>query len=364
MVKTLHALKLLKILSLFIFTDIIHAQHMQLSCYQSQIAREKILQVAIQPRELQAIILEYIDFWDIVQTLPCDEVIDAIAYTPSYIVGRSCTSLIIWQLRNSLFTNICKAKAAHTYPIQTIAISPDSKYIASGSGKEIKLWCLENSNLKNIQTFSTPAEISVIKFSKAGSFIVGALNNAYIIWKFDAFRCTEIQSVKISNCPMEPNTEIAALMQLVSISENKIKILLFVNNQFVLTQILHSQDSIIAVACSSERTYIAAGSRDGGIYLWYRDNNNTYIFQQKLLAHAEAITSLIFSRDEKYVTSLSDHSICIWQVFDNAWKCKFILKKENIIQALAFCRTGASFVNAENNIINIWRNSRQDLEMA
>jgi WD40 repeat protein len=159
----------------------------------------------------------------------------------------------------------------HTSSASSIAISPDGKYIVSGSGDNtIKIWDFKTAKCLNTLEEHT-RNIHSIAISPDGKYIVsGSFDNTIKIWDFKTAKCLNT---------LEGHTS-----------------------------------WVISIAISLDGKYIVSGSSDNTIKIW---DFKTGLCLKTLEGHEEEkeVNSIAISPDGKYIVSGSesyDSTIRIW----------------------------------------------------
>jgi hypothetical protein len=166
-------------------------------------------------------------------------------------------------------TQQAQTLSGHTNPVGTLAISPDSKLLASGStDKTLKLWNLEPGILR--QTLSGHGSaVWAVAFSSDGQLLASGSG------------------------------------------DKTIKLWQAADGQLLNTLIGH-QDTVWAVAFSSDGQLLASGSGDQTIKLWQVE---TGALLSTFSGHADAVRTVAISPDGQTLVSGSyDQTIKIWDL--------------------------------------------------
>lgn len=289
----------------------------------------------------------------------------SIAISPdgqNLISSSDFSNVKVWSLGNCTSTE-CNApkRILPMYALwsHSVAVSPDSKIVASGSWKDIKIWNVNSGELiKNIsghlgavysvvfnpqgQTFATGASDDQVKiwnletgkllhtlsghsdsvrtlaFSPDGKTLAsGGLDQVIKIWNVGS-GCTGetcITSPKnlsghtayVSSLAITPDGK-----TLVSGSADQtIKIWNLQTGQLIHTLSGHSA-AVLSVAINPEGTILASGSTDKTIKLWQL---NTGELLNTISGHSELVSSVAFSPNGRNLVSASkDKTIKVWQI--------------------------------------------------
>lgn len=198
--------------------------------------------IAITPDGKQAISGDgngTIIIWDIdsqkpLKTLPGGyNGIKSIAVTPdgqkfvsTFVSGEgSYKGVQIWNFHNTkkLFGN-CRAEKE----VETVAITPDSKYIVSGVYNSIIIWDLESQNIFRELYYPGLRPITSVVITPDGKYIIaGTVGNLLVIWDFNSGKKIKVIELlnkwnghdsreSITSLAVTPNSE-----QLISASSDK-----------------------------------------------------------------------------------------------------------------------------------------------
>ena len=154
----------------------------------------------------------------------------------------------------------------HTSSIYAIAISPDGKYIVSGSNKTIKIWDFKTGECLNTLEGHT-SSINSIAISPDGKYIVsGSWDKTIKIWDFktgEFLNTLEGHKFYVSSIAISPDGK-----YIVSGSRDKtIKIWDFKTGECLNTLEGHKY-FVNSIAISPDGKYIVSGSLDDTIKIW------------------------------------------------------------------------------------------------
>ncbi len=274
------------------------------------------------------------------------------------ISGSVDKTVNVWNLDQA---TILYSLKAHTNEVWAVAMSPDNKTAASGSGDStIKLWDLATGSFKK-QFSSQSGWVVALAFSPAGKTLVsGGADSTIKVWDLatDQLRATlKGHSERLVALAFRPGSNILASTS----GDNKL-MLWDVNSGCDGVQVCsplkilesHSQ-RVETVAFSPDGQFLATGNGDGSIDLW---NLNTGAIERTFFGHSDVVNSLVFSPDGKILVSGAgslDSTVKLWDVA--VGQLLDTLKGHvDSIHAVAITTDGATLISAsEDTTIKLWR---------
>ena len=208
---------------------------------------------------------------------------------------------------------LAQTLTGHSGSVYSVAISPDRRTLASGSGdKTIKIWNLATGEL--IRTLSGHSDwVSSVAINPDGRTLAsGSGDNTIKIWNLatgEQIRTLSGHSDRVRSVAINPDGRTLA-----SGSWDKtknIKIWNLVTGKLIRTLSGHSE-SVNSVAISPDGRTLASVSDDTTIKIW---NLATGELIRTLSGHSQVVKSVVFSPDGKTLVSGSgDNTIKIWRV--------------------------------------------------
>ncbi|MHA1756643.1 MAG: WD40 repeat domain-containing protein [Promethearchaeota archaeon] len=210
-------------------------------------------------------------------------------------------------------SDIYRRLKGHNDEINTLTISPEGKYIISGSeDKTIKIWDTESGRL--IKTLKGHKDaVKSVAISPDGRYIVSVSDKTIKIWNLfsgiliNSIIIPEIQLVigGLSSIIMTPDGE-----YLISGSWDKTLEIRALKSGMKVNSLVGHQDGISSVALTPEGKYIISGSGDKTIKIW---DFKTGLLYNSLEGHKDCVSSVALTPDGKYIISGSwDRTIKIW----------------------------------------------------
>lgn len=199
----------------------------------------------------------------------------------------------------------------HAGPINSIDISPDNKWLISGSKDEtVRLWSLENNlNTKTLSSFGY--SVKRVKFNSKGDKFLAA--SFCVFSEFDFTKFKKIRTKKkahttfLENCTYSPNDEFIVT------SSWRDKTLVVWK-----AASLKKQSETIEVTWVDNAIFnkgsnlIISGGHDDMIKIW--DVTTGGLIKQ-FAGHEDWVYDICLSADEKYIYSASlDKTIKIWDI--------------------------------------------------
>ena len=271
----------------------------------------------------------------------------AISPDGKYIVsGSDDYSVKIWEMKSG---KLLKILNGHTNWINSVLISNDGKYIFSGSGDgSVNIWEMESGKL--LKTLKGENPIGSVGISKDAKYIVTGLENGTLnIWERESGDLVKtlvgdkkaVTSIALSNDDK----------YIVSGSRDRsIKVWERDSGKLVKTLKGHRYD-INSVAISNDSKYIVSGSDDRRIKIWEIESGKVI---KTLKVYAD-VNSIVISNDDKYIISGSrDGNIDIWEM-ESGKLLKTLEGHTALIKSVAISKDGKYIVSSSyDDSMKIW----------
>jgi len=231
----------------------------------------------------------------------------AVSPDGKYLFSGSYDKTIkIWSLPSGA---LIKTLTGHNYEVSELAVSPDSKYLSSSCLDAIKIWSLPNGTLVKTLTVLTRSPLVVSPdgkylFSCTGEIDIRSLPDLVYI------KTLYIQSPKgIMTLAISPDGKYLFSGR----SDGSLNIWSLPDGEVVNTVAAH-EEGLYALAVSPDGKYLFSGGFDKTIKIWSIPNVELV---KTLTGHTSGIFALIVSSDGKYLFSVSkDNTVKIWRLPD------------------------------------------------
>jgi WD40 repeat protein len=276
--------------------------------------------------------------------------VNSVAYSPDgrYIASGSRDNTIkLWDAQSG---RELRTLFGHTDGVDALQFSPDGRFIASGSSDTtIKIW--EAGTGREIRTLTGHAGVvRTVAYSPDGRFIASgsSVDSTIRIWEAGTGRkIRSIDSTGIETLSYSPNGKYIASGSL----DNSIRLWQAGTGREILT--LAGRSSWVrAVAYSPDGKYIASGSMDRTVRIREAGTGReTRIFS----GHTASIRAVAYSPDGRYIASGSaDTSLRIWEA-GNGREIQTLLGYGSVVKSVVYSPDGRFIVSGSlDSTIKIW----------
>lgn len=241
--------------------------------------------------------------------------------------------LMVWNLVSGFRTYL---PTTHKDKILTIAISPDSKWIATGS-KDGTIKLYESSFHSEMMTFNGHTDdVNSLAFSPDSKFLLsGSKDKNVILW--DVVRNIDIKwytghKESVNMVAFSPNGRLIASAS----DDSSILVWDILDSSKPKHTIKAHQNGVKCISFTPDGNFIASGGSEGRFRLWnYSRQEMIPMPMSAGLNHTGSINFLTFNTDKKLITCSTDKTIKYWNwgfpilsisnlVFEDANKTKVL----------------------------------------
>ncbi|QRV96509.1 hypothetical protein RhiJN_24527 [Ceratobasidium sp. AG-Ba] len=246
---------------------------------------------------------------------------ESIAFSPNgncVVSGSADTTIRIWDV-----SSILNTKPAPPYSTPgidasdkpglgiTLALSPDSRLIASNTNDKVWVWSVETGQIV-LGPLVASDSFWGFSFSSDSSFLAaGSYSGAVYIW--------ELESGSLLHGPLQQHSDTVPSLafspdgqHLVTGSwDSTLRIWDATTGRTVTDSFVGHTSPVHAVAFSPDGCHVASGSGDRTVRVWDARTGHTYL--GPLNQHSSMVFSVAYSPDGRQIASSSnDGTICTW----------------------------------------------------
>ena len=260
----------------------------------------------------------------------------------------------IESLNNSIVTSSSNPSLlkefSTTGAIYSVAISPDSKIIASGNSEQnIELWDLQTS--KKLQTLKgNTGRVYDIYFSPDGKRIVSAsADRKVIIWDLKTGKISnnlEGHQERVYTAIFSPDGKAIASAS----ADRTIRLWNAETGKPINT--FQEKSWVYDISFTPDGKVLTSGSKDGAIRLW---NVETGKVIKTLVENGSAVRSIIYSNDSKIIASaMEDNTVRLWDATTGQLK-EVLTGHTGEVHTLAFSNSDRLLASGSaDKTIRIW----------
>jgi WD40 repeat protein len=247
-----------------------------------------------------------------------------------------------------------KTLRGHTNAVCTLAVSPTTPLLASGSADcTIKLWNGQGQCLATLREHLS--RVWSVTFSPDGEWLASSSDDQTVkLWQVATRRCYQTlrgHTSWVCAVAFSPIPSSRAAMLLASGGyDQQVKLWDGMTGECLQTFVGHT-NWVWTVAFSPDGQTLASGSGDHTIKLW---NVETGECHQTLQGHSSRIWSIAFSPDGRWLASAStDQTVRLWDI--KTGNCFQILQGHtNVVTSVAFSPNGNITSSSQDETIKVW----------
>lgn len=264
--------------------------------------------------------------------------------------------------RGSQMRTSAAPRNGHNRIVESVAISPDGKYIVSGSQDvTVCLWDAHTGILVAGPLEGHEAWVRSVAFSPDGKRIAsGSLDGTVLVWDADTGDLIagpfEDHSEIIYSVTFSPDGECIAAGS----ANHTVCVWNSRTGRLVAGPFEGHTDCVSSVAFSPDGGRIVSGSEDHTIRIW--DSRTGDLVVDPLAGHTEAVKSIAFSLDGLHIASGSlDDTIRVWEASTGQLVAGPLKGHARLVSSVAFSPDGLHIVSGSyDNTVRVWDFRRSD----
>ena len=239
----------------------------------------------------------------------------------------------------------------HTNPVSSVAVSPDGKYLASGSEDNTVIIWDANSGEK-LKTLKGHSDIvKSVSWSPDGKYLAsGSVDKTVIIWDAKSgqiLKTLKGHSYLVYSVSWSPDGKYLA-----SGSDDKTVIIWDAKSGKILKTLEGHSYTVESVCWSPDGRYLASGSWDKTVIIWDAKSGQRL---KTLEGHSDSVRSVCWSPDGKYLASGSwDQTVIIWDA-KSGQRLKTLEEHSDLVRSVCWSLDGKYLASCSwDKTIIIW----------
>ena len=206
---------------------------------------------------------------------------------------------------------LLRTLTGHSYSVNAVATTPDSKYVISGSGDStLKVWDLQSGEIQHTLTGHSRSVTAVAIAADSKYVISGSSDNTLKVWDLqtgEILRTLRSHSESVDAVAVTPDSKYV----ISGSSDSTLKVWDLQTGSILRTLEGHSR-SVRAVAVTPDSKYVISGSDDFTLKVW---DLQTGEILRTLSSHSRWVNAFAIAADSKYVISgSSDSTLKVWDL--------------------------------------------------
>jgi WD40 repeat protein len=231
--------------------------------------------------------------------------------------------------RLALSPSTSSSLAGHTDSVNAVAVTPDGKYVVSGSSdRTVKIWELENGRLAHTFEGHTREVIGVVASPDRKHVVSKSEDETVKVWELDSGRCVSSENVGFSAKAVTPDGKYVIGGKKYRMKDDR-TVWVWEQGSGKLAYPLAGYEGPKGYGCMDAIIYEIAVTPDGTYMVAWSDTAPEYEYNRAinvwelksgglvdtLESHTGDVNAVVLSPDGKYVVSGSDdQTVKVWEM--------------------------------------------------
>ncbi|KAL4860467.1 hypothetical protein BDV12DRAFT_205020 [Aspergillus spectabilis] len=275
----------------------------------------------------------------------------SVAFSPNSRLLASGSGDETVRLWDTVTGNLQQILEGHSGSVDSVAFSPDGLLLASGSGDEtVRLWDTATGNLQHVLNSHTGSVYSVAFSPNSRLLATGSHDKIVRLWDTatgDLQQSLNGHSGLVYSLAFSPDCRLLASGS----GDETVRLWDMVMGNLQQTLNSHS-GSVYSLAFSPDGQLLASGSRDGTVQLW---DTVTGDLQQTLSSYPSWVQSVAFLPDGRLLASGShDETVQLWDTATGGLK-QIFNGHSGLVDAVAFSPDGLLLASgSRDETVRLW----------
>ncbi len=237
--------------------------------------------------------------------------VDGVAVTPDgrYVIsGSSDRTVKIWDIESG---QLLRSLRGHTAPVRAVAVTPDGRYvISSSSDRTVKIWSLETGQLlRGLEGHTAPVRAVVV--TPDGHYVISGSSDRIVkIWDLETgrlLRSLEGHAGWVRAVAVTPDGRYVVSGS----SDNTVRVWDLETGRLLYSLEGHARE-VRAVAVTPDGRYVVSGADDNTVKIWDLETGRSL---RSLEGHTRDVNMVVVSLDGRYaVSGSSDRTVKVWDL--------------------------------------------------